>query len=103
MNESRHRDPQRIGDVITDLLARRGYTQLAASEECREAWRSAVGKLEAFSRAGEVKRGVLQVVVANSVVMQELTFRKKELLATIAAALPHHQVTDIRFRVGSIN
>ena len=102
MKESRQRDPQKIGDVITDLLARRGYAQLAANEECRQAWRSAVGGLEAFSRAGEVKRGVLQVVVGNSVVMQELTFRKQELLEAVIEALPNHQITDIRFRVGAI-
>ena len=102
MKEPTKRDPQKIGDVITDLLARRGYAQVAASEECNRAWQSAVGKLEAFSRATEIKRGVLQVLVSNSVVMQELTFRKQELLAAVVAALPHHQIKDLRFRIGTI-
>ena len=102
MKEPSRREPQRIGDVITDLLARRGYAQLAASEECQTAWRKAVGKLEAFSKATEIKKGVLQVVVANSVVLQELTFRKPELLQAITETLPHHQVSDLRFRVGPV-
>lgn len=99
---TRPRDPQKIGDVITDLLARRGYAQVAAHEECQEAWRTVVGKMEKFSRTSEVKRGVLHVIVSNSVVMQELTFRKRELIQSMATELPEHKIKDIRFRVGAI-
>lgn len=95
------RDPQKIGEVLTDLLARRGYAQISAHEECQEAWQSVVGSMEKFSRATEVKRGVLQVVVSNSLVMQELTFRKPELIAAMAKALPTHKIKDVRFRVGA--
>ena len=97
------RDPQKIGDVVSDLLARRGYAQVEAQEECNRAWDRVVGKLGKFSRATEVKRGVLQVIVTNSVVMQELTFRKPELIATMSAELPNHQIKDLRFRVGVIS
>lgn len=97
------RDPQKIGDVVSDLLARRGYAQVAAQEECNRAWSTVVGKLGKFSKATEVKRGVLQVIVTNSVVMQELTFRKPELITTISSELPNHQIKDLRFRVGVIS
>ena len=102
-NQRPKRDPQKVGDVITDLLARRGYAQLAANQECNEAWQAVVGKLKEMSRATEAKRGVLQVVVSNSVMMQELTFRKQELIPALAARLPNHQIKDLRFRVGSIS
>ena len=97
------RGPQKIRDVITDLMARRGYAQVEAHEECREAWQKVVGDLKRFSRATEVKRGVLYVMVSNSVVMQELTFRKQELVDAMATALPDHRISDIRFRVGAVN
>jgi len=44
----------------------------------------------------------LQVIVSNSVVMQELTIRKTELLTAIVAELPDYKIKDLRFRVGSI-
>ena len=98
-----YREPQRIGDVLTDLLARRGYGQITSQEDCQAAWRVAVGDLAEFSLATVVKRGVLQVVVGNSVVMQELTFRKPELVARMASALPKHRIKDMRFKVGKIS
>lgn len=97
------RDPQKIGDVLTDLLARRGYAQIGAHEECQEAWSKAVGALDKFSRATEVKRGVLHIVVSNSVVMQELTFRKAELISYLAESLPKHKISDLRYKVGKIS
>ena len=108
-NKSPHSDqvsrvePQQIGEVLTDLLAQRGYVQVSSHEDCREAWRLAVGGLEQFSRATEVKRGILEIVVSNSVIVQELTYRKVELISVMAAALPKHNIKGLRFRVGKIS
>lgn len=99
---ARNRPPQKLSNVLTDLMAQRGYAQLAASEECNDAWRKVIGSMEKFTRATEVKRGVLQIIVSNSVVMQELTFRRPELVAAMSKALPNHKIKDLRFRVGSI-
>lgn len=101
-NETKNRGPRKLGNILADLMAQRGYAQVAANEECNEAWKKVVGSLEKFTRATEVKRGVLQVLVSNSVMMQELTFRKPELLAAMTEALPTHNIKDLRFRVGSI-
>ena len=97
------RDPQKLGEVLADLLARRGYAQLAIREEFDQAWSKVVGNLAKFSRPTEVKRGVLNVMVSNSVVMQELTLRKADLVAAIATELPDHNINDLRFRVGTLN
>ncbi len=101
-SKGKNRGPQKLGNVLAELMAQRGYAQLGANEECVEAWKSVVGKLDKFTRATEVKRGVLQVIVSNSVVMQELTFRKAELLAAIIKSLPNYNIKDLRFRIGSI-
>ena len=100
--DRKDRGPQKLSNVLAQLMAQRGYAQIGADEECREAWKSVVGNLEKFSRATEVKRGVLSVIVSNSVVMQELTFRKSELIAAMADALPNYKIKDLRFRIGSI-
>ena len=97
-----NKGPQNIGDVLTDLLAQRGYAQLATQEALQQGWSQVVGKLDKFTRVREVKRGTLHVVVTNSVVMQELTFRKQELAQAVADELPDYKIKEIRFRVGSV-
>ena len=102
MTERKNSSPQKIGDVLTDLLAQRGYAQVAAQAALQQSWKEVVGKMAQFSRVAEVKRGTLYVIVSNSVVMQELTFRKQQLCQTIGEQLPDHNIKDIRFRVGSV-
>ena len=99
----RNGSPQRIGDVLGDLMARRGFARVSAAAASEEAWRAAAGAFFASStRAGQVRRGVLEVLVANSTLMQELVFRKADILAELARTLPDEKITDLRFRVGRI-
>lgn len=100
--EPKKSPPKKIGDVITNLMAQRGYAQLASTAELRRWWSEAVGKLEKFSRAKELKRGVLHVIVSNSVVMQELSFRKEEIIQSLTQSKPDQEIKDIRYRLGSI-
>lgn len=101
-NFSRGRS-KRIGDVISQLLARRGYAQETTSAEVATAWREAVGDAVAtFTRIGAIRRGTLDVVVANSAVSQELTFRKAQLVADLARRLPEHKIKNVRFRTGNV-
>ncbi len=102
--QQRHRqkDPRKIADVLTDLFAQRGYAQIKAVDDCQEAWAHVVGDLKSVSHAGEVKQGALQVIVSNSVIMQELTFRQEELVTKLQRMLPQHRITSLRFRVGSV-
>ncbi len=73
------KNPQRIADTLSTLMARRGYAQLEAAGERDEVWKDAVGEQMApHSRIGHIRRGVVEVTVCNSAVLQELTFRKAE-------------------------
>ncbi len=47
-------------------------------------------------------RGTLEVVVANSTLVQELGFQKQPLLAALAELLPNEGIKRLRFRVGNI-
>ncbi len=97
------KSPQRIAETLSTLMARRGYGHVEAAGQRDEAWQRIVGEaMAAYSRLGNVRRGVVEVTVSNSAVLQELTFQKTELLQKITAALPDQKIRDVRFRVGSI-
>ncbi len=72
--------PKRMGDVISQLLARRGYAQVKSSGELLEAWRKAAGSFASATAIGACRGGVLRVSVANSAVMQGMMFSKQAIL-----------------------
>jgi predicted nucleic acid-binding Zn ribbon protein len=85
-------------------MARRGYARERSAAGFDEAWRSAAGEIIARStRVGLVRRGALEVLVANSALMQELTFQKSALLDKLKRLLPDEKLTGLRFKVGPIS
>jgi len=97
------RGPQAIGNVLSELMARRGYARVQSAAAFDEAWREAAGPLAAkYSRPGQLRRGVLEVVVGNSTVMQELSFQKSEIIKSLTGLLPDQGIENLRFRVGNI-
>jgi predicted nucleic acid-binding Zn ribbon protein len=95
--------PQPIGDILAQLMARRGYARVESGGACGEAWRQAVGEvIAAQSRATQVRRGVLEVLVAHSTVVQELGFQKRQLLARLGELLPDEKIRDWKLRVGPL-
>ena len=85
-------------------MARRGYARQQSGAACIEAWRTAAGEsLANFTRPGAIKRGVLEVVVANSTLMQELSFQKGEIVQRLTQLLPDETIKDLRFKVGTID
>ncbi len=98
-----HNGPQPLKSIIPELLARRGYTASLATEDREQAWRDIVDpRFAARSIPGNLQRGVLEIVVGDSVTLQELTFMKEELRQALQARLPQQQIREIRFRVGSL-
>jgi len=95
--------PKAMRDVMSQLLARRGYAQVQTAASCESAWRTAVGdKLAAQTRPGNIKRGVLEVLVASSSDLQELAFLKAKVIKQLAQLAPDQKIRDVRFRVGPI-
>ena len=98
------RSPKKIGNVLAQLVNRRGYAQIHAATERDEIWQKVAGdELARVTQVSALKRGVFEVLVANSLLMQELTFRKEELLAALQAALPAAGVKQLKFKVGRID
>jgi predicted nucleic acid-binding Zn ribbon protein len=96
--------PRPMRDVMSQLLAKKGYAHVQTASACQEAWLEAVGqKVAADTRAGTVRRGVLEVLVRNSSVVQELSFQKSKIVKTLAQLVPEQKIRDVRFRVGTID
>ena len=96
------RAPQPISEVLSRLMARRGYANVQTDYQWLEVWKQAAGKLAARTRPGKLTRGVLEIVIQDSATLQELTFQKKQLLATLSQLAPQFKVNDLRFKVGQI-
>ena len=84
-------------------MARRGYARVQSAAAVRCGLGQAAGPLAAqYTRVGRLRRGKLEVVVANSTLVQELVFQKPALLTALARLLPEQGIGDLRFRVGVI-
>lgn len=95
--------PRKIGDVLAQLIARRGYAREQSIAALDAAWRQAAGEQFArVTRAGAVRRGTLEVFVANNLLAQELGFQKDDLIHQLARLSPDEKITSLRFRVGPI-
>lgn len=98
------RRPKALSDVLAQLLAKRGYGAVQTNEQLRGAWREAAGAaLARFTQAERINRGKLEVTVANSTMMQELSFDKRRLLSAMQKALPEAKIADLRLKVGRID
>lgn len=93
-----------IGSVVRRLMTQSGYGQTQAAAELNSHWAAAVGaELAERSRPGNVSRGVLNVNVSDSATMQELYFRKREIILHLKNAMPSLNLKDIRTRVARMN
>lgn len=102
-NPSRH-GPRPLSDILGELFTVRGYGRIHARQELENAWNAAVGEASCGqTRLGEVRRGVLNVTVAHSTLLEELAaFRKPALLAALQSGAPATTIHDIKFQVGTV-
>ena len=93
-----------IGSVLSELLARTNFARLRSDAALLEAWQQVLGNgpEAAHSRPVSIKGGKLEVIVANSTLLQELTFRSDELLTALKGQLPQLGLRGLRFRVGKL-
>ena len=104
MSNPSRRGPRPLSDILGELFTVRGYGRLRARQELEDAWNTAVGEPYCRqTRLGEVRRGVLNVTVAHSTLLEELSaFRKPALLSALRSGAPATTIYDIRFRVGTV-
>lgn len=89
-----------IGSWVNQLLARRGYAQVSVNEAMAAVVADVLGEsLKDEFQIGNLKAGKLHVYAADSVILQELNFRKRDILSAIEKSFPDSKVTDLRFRI----
>ena len=92
--------PRTIGSVMTRLMARTGYEREQATDGLSAAWRQAAPEsMRGASAVGRVRRGVLEVFVSHSALVQEMGFHKRDVLARLGELVPGEGITDTRCRV----
>ncbi len=97
------RGPVPIGNIIADLLSKRGLGRPQAANDIEEIWREAVGDaISPMTYCGKISQQKLNVVVTNSTVMQELVFRKHEIVKAFNKKTGTNLIRDIRFRIGRL-
>jgi predicted nucleic acid-binding Zn ribbon protein len=98
------RGPERLGEILARLFTARGLGRRGERLHLEKAWNDAAGpQWAAQTRVNGLRRGVLEVVVGNAVLLQELAqFHKRKLLERLRQALPGTPVTDLRFRAGVV-
>jgi predicted nucleic acid-binding Zn ribbon protein len=100
---TRIRQPKKLADVLSGLMARKGYARVLAVSALDAAWQAAVGeRLAGHSRPGVVSSGKLDVLVRSSAVLQELTFAKSKILKQLKENCPNENIRDVKFRVGAM-
>ena len=98
------RGPEPIGEILSRLFTARGWGRRQERLRLEEAWAAAVGpEFAPQTRVAGLRRGILEVIVGNAVLLQELAhYRKRPLLEQLRRRLPGTSVTDLRFRAGVI-
>ena len=94
--------PEGIGDILGRLFTARGWGRRQGRLQLEQAWAEAAGPTHAaHTRVNGLRRGVLEVVVDNAVLLQELAhYHKRRLLEALRKRLPNTPLSDLRFRAG---
>src|ERR1700746_1018246 len=100
MTFSMEKGPERIGEIVSRLMTARGWGRRQERARLEQAWALSIGGSGSKQTPiGNMRRGVLEVVVGNAVLLQELAhFQKRRLLERLRKELPGTTLTDLRFR-----
>ena len=63
------RGPERLGDILGRLFTLRGWGRRQGRLHLEQAWAEAAGEYAKQTRVAGLRRGVLEVVVGNAVVL----------------------------------
>ena len=90
-----------MGEVLSRLMALRGYGRVRGSRQLADVWRAAAGeKIAARTRVMGLKNGVLQIGVGNAALLSELTsFHRHSLLESLQKCAADYAIRDLKFRL----
>jgi predicted nucleic acid-binding Zn ribbon protein len=95
--------PEPVGEILGRLFAARGWGRRQGRLHLETAWAEVIGATGAqHTRIAGLRRGVLEVLVNNAVLLQELAhYQKRRLLEQLRGRLSGTPLNDLRFRAGT--
>jgi hypothetical protein len=95
--------PERLGDVLGQLFVARGWGRRLERLQLETAWAEAAGPaIAGATRLGNLRRGVMEVIVGNAALLQELAHFQKRTLLEAFRSRTNNKVLDLRFRLGVV-
>lgn len=93
--------PQSLGDVVSKLIALRGFGQNGAHRQLAHMWREAAGvEISGRTKVIGLRNRTLLIGVGNSALLSELAaFHKHELLQKLQRAGNDAIIADLKFRL----
>ncbi len=94
-------EPVQLRRVLSELIALKGLGRVQGNAQLQQAWQTVAGdEIGRSSRVLEFKRGVLNVGVNNSALLNELAgFHKQTMLENLQKQFAHLKIQDIKFRL----
>ncbi len=99
-NQRFSRRPKRTSDLISKVIARRGFAETRRNEQLEQVWIDIVGQeLARKTKLGSIRKGVLQVFLTCTNAKQHFSMIKDSLVED----LKHNYkgIEDIRFKIGN--
>ena len=98
--------PELLKEILSRLFTARGWGRRQDRLRLEQAWidgMTACGLAPESTRVNGLRRGVLEVLVDNAVMLQELAhFHKRKLLEAMRGKLAGTTINDLRFRAGVV-
>ena len=99
--------PELLGEILSRLFTARGWGRRQDRLRLEQAWADSMagcGLAPEQTRVNSLRRGVLEVLVDNSVLLQELAhFHKRRLLEQMRGRISGTTINDLRLRAGVVN
>lgn len=96
--------PKTLKTVINRVMAKKGYGQQQANSALADCWKVILpSNMEKQTRLGQIRRGTLEVFVADSGTLQQLSFLQHKLVKQLKLELPTANIRSLRFKLGELN
>lgn len=91
--------PSQLRDVLTRLIRRKGLVETSAADQLNVVWNQIVGdEIGRRSSARKIRGGVLEVVVTNTVALEQLRgYLNQSILEKLQSVLPESNIRSIRY------
>ena len=99
MSHSSFQKPAQLGQLLQNLVRRKGLAEQSTGQELERLWKATAGeRVAAKSFVRRLKSGVLEVGVTNGAILEELNcYLRHELLPAMQRQHPEPPIDSLKF------